>query len=107
MSEKTSNDKEYEKASYKLRSHLLENYRNYRKMLLGRVLTIIDGVVDGEGKNKATKDLIHMAFAEADYNEGDIRSIVYDFIKRYLPEELPNTKGSFRGVADSVENRFE
>jgi|GEM_PF-5175995 len=79
------------KPLFRLRNHILDNWRDDKKYFLGRVLTIIDAAIQDKEQRKGIKDLINEAFWDSGHRENNVREILLKFAQKFCPEEYPKT----------------
>ena len=72
----------------KLENYIFDNWYEDRKYFLGRVLTIVDASISDKEQRKGIKDLIHDAFYGKNYRMEEVKDILLQFVKKYLPDKF-------------------
>jgi hypothetical protein len=65
---------------------IIRRMRNEKQdYLLGKVLTIIDGIIVDEKQNKAIKDLLKDVFHTPSYHWDELEEMIGQFAEKYCP----------------------
>lgn len=76
----------------KLTDYVRYMFSDRERYCVGRILTIVDGVIVDKEQKKAVKDLIHDVFSGKYYHTDSLEEMIGIFSDKYCPEIEKNCK---------------